>query len=64
LLILDALFDDPFVLPLLLPGGLIALMVLFIDLAMLLFENPVSLLFTHAPLILPKAICLFFLEYS
>ena len=31
-------------------GGLISLMALFIDLSMLLFENPVSLLFRKAPL--------------
>jgi hypothetical protein len=64
LFILEALFEDLFLLPLLLLGGLIALMVLFIDLAMLLFENPVSLLFSKAPLILPKAICLSFLNHS
>jgi hypothetical protein len=41
----------------LLLGGLVALMPLFTDLAMLPFENPVSLVFSKVPLILPKAIC-------
>ena len=45
LFILGALSEDLFLLPLLLLGGLVALMILFTDLAMLLFENPISLLF-------------------
>jgi hypothetical protein len=63
LFILDALFENLFLLPLLLLGCLVALMALFTDLAILLFENPVSLLFSKAPLI-PKAICLSFLSSS
>jgi hypothetical protein len=57
LFILDVLSGDLFLLPMLLLGGLVALMPLFTDLAMLPFENPVSLVFSKVPLILPKAIC-------
>jgi len=60
LFILDALFEELSLLPLV---YLVALMA-FTDLAILLFENPVSLLFSKAPLIIPKAICLSFLNYS
>jgi hypothetical protein len=45
-------------------GGLIELMALFTDFAMLLFESPTSLPFRKAPLTLPKAICFSFLNYS
>ena len=64
LFILGALSEDLFLLPLLLQRGLVALMALFTDLAMLLFENPVSLLFSKARLILPKAVSISFLNQS
>jgi hypothetical protein len=64
LFIIGVQSEDLFLLPLLLLGGLVALMASFTDLAMLLFENPVSLLFSKARLILPKAICFSFLNHS
>jgi hypothetical protein len=45
LFILGAVSEDFSLLLLLLLGDLVALMILFSDLAMLLFENPISLLF-------------------
>lgn len=62
--IIGALSEGLFVLRLLLLGDLVALMASFTDLAMLLFENPVSLLFSKALLILPKAICFPFLNHG